>query len=211
MGMVAGFNAGIDKNAHFLGAAGLLAGAQAAVLGVSWLVASGLASGAASLFGGLRSIVSGVSSAVLNAQAFVFARLPTMAYTVANAATQILGGYNGNSVDCAACEDNASIATRMMLKNGGSVTSSLNEVNSLNLGEARNVDVVKQMYGYSGRGIGGVQVLEDGTKLILSRRKGPDQGVILMGSGGKMRMGIANIVETGNKNDPLRAVNIRED
>jgi hypothetical protein len=99
------------------------------------------------------------------------------------------------------------IASELLKSNGGSVTKALPQLERMRLGQSKTIEVVQQMYKSSGRG-SFVQAHTDGAKLLLSRRIGPNQPVLVVSQTGQVTKATATIELTGVLDPPMRAVNI---
>ncbi len=115
----------------------------------------------------------------------------------------------GASARRSAAQGVEAIAGRLLGANGGSVTKSLATLSDMNLGQAKTVDVLQQMYAASGRGTGGVSSLDDGAVALLSRRVGPDQAILVISQEGVVRAATATIEPTGDLANPLRAIGVK--
>jgi hypothetical protein len=85
----------------------------------------------------------------------------------------------------------------------------LDELNRLKLGQDKTVEVLKDMYQGSGRNIGGVQTLPDGSKAVLSRRIGPNQPILVVAPDGTVRPATGTIELSGDLANPVKVTDIK--
>jgi hypothetical protein len=101
-------------------------------------------------------------------------------------------------------------AETILERNKQGVTSSKAELNKLGLSQDEMVDVLTAAYRASGRNIGGTQVEPDGSILLLSRRAGDNQPVVVVSSAGTYEIATADIgVDMTAPVPTIRASNLR--
>jgi hypothetical protein len=117
------------------------------------------------------------------------------------------GGGGSSSGGGGGGRPSSEIASDLLKANGGSVTKSLPQLQQMGLGQNKTIEVIQQMYKASGRG-SFVQDYAGGAKLLLSRRIGQNQPILVISSTGQVMPGTATIEVTGMLNPAMRAVDV---
>jgi hypothetical protein len=199
----------------------MAAGISETVAGVGMMGGGGALTG-----GGLVAAVTPASPAGVGMVAVGVPTVTAGAVTAANGVAATAAGY-GTLINAMSMSDDAAggkssggggsppggakpasqIASELLKSNGGSVTKALPQLERMRLGQSKTIEVVQQMYKSSGRG-SFVQAHTDGAKLLLSRRIGPNQPVLVVSQTGQVTKATATIELTGVLDPPMRAVNI---
>jgi len=179
--------------------------------------------GGAMTGGGILATATPASPAGVGMVALGVPTIAAGAATAANGVASTAAGYgtfvNAMSMSDAAAGGGSSgagggdprsapeIATELLKGNSGSVTKALPQLERMNLGQDKTVEVLQQMYKSSGRG-SFIQAEKNGGKVLLSRRVGQSQPVLVIDKNGRVVQGTATIEVTGQLDPAMRAVDI---